>query len=340
MTSPELWMFSRPDVLQIETVAKRAENDGWDGLALTDSQNLSPDTYVALALAARVTGRLALGPGVTNPVTRHAAVTAGAIASIHAISGGRARLGLGRGDSALFNIGHEPASPAAFEHYLSDLQAYLSGETLDKSGYPSRLHWLDTDGLPKVPVDVAATGPKVIAIAARHAERISFAVGADPQRVRWAMDQAGASRASGAPAPSFGLYLNVCVDDDVERAADLVRGGVGTFAHFSGMKQSWERQASEGGRKEDREVYRNLDEGYERPLHGHPDAAHARRLPVNFIQRFAVIGPAAGCIERLQGLIECGIERLFIIGPREDHVGKAAAEAHTRFVQEVMPAFR
>ena len=47
----------------------------------TDSQNLAADTYVALTLAARATQRLMIGPGVTNPLTRHAAVTAGAIAA-------------------------------------------------------------------------------------------------------------------------------------------------------------------------------------------------------------------------------------------------------------------
>ncbi len=336
MSAPELWMFSRPDVRRIESVARQAEDDGWDGLGLTDSQNLSPDTYVALTLAARATQRLALGPGVTNPVTRHAAVTAGAIASIHQISGGRARLGIGRGDSALFNIGREPAPLALFEDYLSDVQAYLRGEVITKGGYPSRLHWLDAGCPGKVPLDVAATGPKVIAIAARHAECISFAVGADEERVRWAMRQARSNRPVGAPQPGFGLYLNVCVDDDLGRAADLARGLVGVFAHFSGMKRGWEHRADAG----DRAVFRDLGEGYDRPRHGHADAAHARRLPVDFIERFAVIGSAERCLARLRALIACGVQRLFIIGPRTDRDGQAAEEAHARFVHEVMPALR
>ena len=71
---------------------------------MTDSQNLSPDVYVALTLAAAATQRLRLGPGVTNPVTRHAAAAASAITAIHAHSGGRAMFGIGRGDSSLFNM--------------------------------------------------------------------------------------------------------------------------------------------------------------------------------------------------------------------------------------------
>lgn len=72
---------------------------------------------MALTLAARATTRLGLGTGVTNPLTRHAAVTAGAIASLQEISDGRAMLGIGRGDSSLFNIGHKPVPPARLERF-------------------------------------------------------------------------------------------------------------------------------------------------------------------------------------------------------------------------------
>ena len=46
----------------------------------------------------------------------------------------------------------------------------------------TRLGWLPP-GLPKVPLDIAATGPKVIKLAARHAERVTFSVGADAKRL-------------------------------------------------------------------------------------------------------------------------------------------------------------
>lgn len=108
--------------------AQRAEADGYDGMTVVDSQNLSGDPYVALALAAQVTTKLRLGTGVTNPVTRHAAATASAIATVQGESRGRAVLGIGRGDSALAHLGLSPAPLAVFERYLHDLRAYLAGE--------------------------------------------------------------------------------------------------------------------------------------------------------------------------------------------------------------------
>ena len=66
---------------------------------------------------------------------------------------------------------------------------------MDSEPTVSRLRWL-RDDQPKVPIDVAASGPKVIEIAARHADAITFAVGVDPYRLGWAVEHARAARAA------------------------------------------------------------------------------------------------------------------------------------------------
>lgn len=334
--APEFWRLVPPALWSIEDDAREAERAGWDGLLLIDSQNLNPDTYVALTLAARATTTLGLGSGVTNPVTRHSAVTAGAMASIQYVSGGRAVLGIGRGDSALFNIGHEPAPVAVFERYLKDLQGYLAGATLDKNGYASKLHWLEHIESDKVPIDVAATGPRVIAVAARWADRVTFALGANPDRVRWGIEQVRGALAAGKSFPSLGLYLNVCVHDDTRRAAEMMRASVGTFAHFSGMGGAPVDNVPSG----DREVFRALGEGYDRPGHGKPDSAHAKGLPLDFIERFAVVGPPEHCRGRIDELRALGIHRFVIFGPNPKLYGEDAIKANQRFAREVMPALK
>ena len=157
-------------------------------MLVADSQNLNADVWVELALAGAATERLRLGPGVTNPATRHPAVTASAAATLQAETGGRALLGLGRGDSALTQIGRRPVHVAELEQGLVEIQAYLAGEQADADGFASRIAWLPEQGVPKVPVHVAATGPHVIAVAARQAEGIDFTVGAEPERLRWAVE--------------------------------------------------------------------------------------------------------------------------------------------------------
>jgi 5,10-methylenetetrahydromethanopterin reductase len=333
--SLEFWHFGRPALTGMEALAARAEDLGFDGLTLTDSQNLAPDTYVAMTLAARATSKLLLGPGVTNPLTRHAAVTAGAIASLQQISGGRAMLGIGRGDSAMFNIGHKSVSPSVFERYVTNVQSYLRGEAFDINGYPSQLRWLGDPAPLKVPMDVAATGPKMIAIGARAAERVTFALGADAERVAWGVEHVRGALAPGQDMPSLGLYLNVCVHDDVQRAAELVRPGVGIFAHFTGMPGATRDRVKES----DHRVFDRIGD-YDKAHHGSADATHAQALPVEFIERFAVIGSAQSCISQLTALRNLGIDRMFIIGPRHDHFGAEADAAQERFARDVIPAMR
>ena len=82
----EYWTLTVASPRGSADFAARAEAAGWHGMLVVDSQNLSGDPYVALAMAATTTTTLGLGTGVTNHVTRHPAVTASAIASIQKLS--------------------------------------------------------------------------------------------------------------------------------------------------------------------------------------------------------------------------------------------------------------
>ncbi len=66
----QLWMTTVAAARGAARTAAEIEAAGWDGMLVVDSQNLSGDPYVALALAATATTRLGLGTGVTNSVTR------------------------------------------------------------------------------------------------------------------------------------------------------------------------------------------------------------------------------------------------------------------------------
>ena len=108
-------------------MAETVEAEGWDGQVFMDSQSLGADPYVLMGAWAMATERLKLATGVTNPLSRHVAVTAGAAVTLQQISRGRAVLGIGRGDSALAYLGHGPVSLATFRRALSDLQTLLTG---------------------------------------------------------------------------------------------------------------------------------------------------------------------------------------------------------------------
>jgi 5,10-methylenetetrahydromethanopterin reductase len=331
--------------------AERAERDGFDGMVVVDSQNLSGDPFVGLALAARETSRLGLGTGVTNPATRHPAAAAAAIASVHVASGGRAVLGIGRGDSALAHLGLAPAPVDDLERFVRITRAYLRGEgvsfddlrpyerdgarpveVLGLANRPadSRLHWLPTDLAP-VPVDVVATGPRVLDLAGRAADGVWLAVGADTERVAWA-----ASRAREAGATRLSAFVNVVTHPDLPIARALAAGGLTTFARFSAMDGRVRTPIDDASR----DTLENVHRAYDMERHTRAGSPQASQLTPEFVDRFGIVGEPAHCIARLTDLIALGIERLIVVGPSIDASRDEAARARQLFVQEVLPAVR
>jgi 5,10-methylenetetrahydromethanopterin reductase len=208
-------------------LARMAEALGFDSVVFADTQNLTPEVWGQLMLAARDTERIELGTGVTNPGTRDVAVTASAALALQVESGGRAVCGIGRGDSSLAKIGRGPVPVDEFEVYLRRLQAYLRGEDVDRDGTPSRLEWHADAGVPKVPVEVGATGKRVIEMAARHADRIVFAMGADEERLARAIGTARRAAAACGRDPDtlkLGAWVNAVVHPDIAAARGR-RGG-------------------------------------------------------------------------------------------------------------------
>jgi len=337
--------------------ARHYEAAGWDGVMCPDSQNLTPDVYVCLTAIALKTRRLMMAPGVTNPATRHPAVTAGAIAAVQAVSNGRAVLAIGRGDSSLAHLGASPVRVAAFERYVAIVQRYLRGETLPfadvlptvdgiVAGFHSlaaahvpdgsKLLWLRSD-VAKVPLEVTATGPKAIAVGGRLAERVQLTLGSDPQRIAWGIRIARRAAEQAGRAPddlSIGAYALVApCRRDKSRMLNLVRPLVATGARFGIMEKRVVVPAS----ARERRSLENLAQTYD--LTQHARAGHGvPALDDAFVDAYAIVGPPAECVERLQALVDLGLER-FVVShipielPEHDEVQQL-------FVEEVMPALR
>jgi 5,10-methylenetetrahydromethanopterin reductase len=317
--------------------AERAEAQGWNGLTFTDSQHLAGDPYSALCLAAKATANLELATGVTHPGTRHPAATASAIATVQVESGGRAVLGIGRGDSALALLGRRPVPVAAFQDYLVRVQAYLRGEEVEENGHRAGLRWLGDQ--PKVPVDVAATGPRVTALAARLAERLTFAVGASAERLASSIRLARRAREEARLDPDgldIGAYLNVVPHADRSRAREVARGGVATFAHFSSLPGA----RTEDLPREQRAVVEQVGRQYELAKHGDRTGRHARLLSDEFIDDFAIVGPSEECAERLRKLVALGLRRIVVNGGSRGADPILMLEAAQRFADEVIPQVR
>ena len=333
MTTIELGVTSTPMPGRAVPAAMAAEQDGYDVLLMPDSQNLLGEPFTQLALAAAATETIKLGTGVTNPITRHPATTAASILAVQYESSGRAILGVGRGDSALGHIGQAfPAPMAVYEPFMRQVQAYLAGEEVDQAGFPSRIRWLDQFDLPKVPMDMACSGPRTIALAATVAERVSMAVGAAPERIRWGLEKAHAAAEAAGRDPesiSFGAWVNTTVDADPRTAREAIRGIVAGFTHFQGMRGNPVDEQPEILRRHSVRVGAT----YDTKMHLRADAPHAQGLDDEFIDWFAIAGPAPEVAERLHELVDLGLDHLYLAGARRP--GSRAA-----FAAEVLPSLR
>jgi 5,10-methylenetetrahydromethanopterin reductase len=199
----------------------------------------------------------------------------------------------------------------------------------------SRIAWIA--GGAKVPVEVAASGPKVIALAALHAERVMFTLGADVERLAWGIALARQTRQAAGLDPdgiAFGAYVNLGCHNDMAAARGLVRGGLTTFARFSVMHGKANGPVSTG----DRAVLEALRSNYDMRAHTRGDSRQAGTLTDDFVDRFAIVGPPGRCIERLRSLEELGLDRVAISGGMRGAAADDIAVAKDLVARHVLPA--
>ena len=94
--------------------------------------------------------------------------------------------------------------------------------------------------MPKVPLDVAATGPKVIEMAAPIAERVTFSVGATAGALSWALDIARAARRKQGLSDagvSYGAQIIVVCHPDIEAVREAATSFVAPLARFKSYSE-------------------------------------------------------------------------------------------------------
>ncbi len=340
----EFGIIFEPSAGYTAKLAARAEAMGFDVLLTPDTQNLCGDPYGQLSLAAANTTRLKVGTGVTNPVTRVAAVTASAMATLQLESGGRAICGLGRGDSSCAHIGRRQATTAEMRSYAEAVRAYIAGGDVTVGDKTTTMRWIQPGDVPPVPIDMAVTGPKTIRMAADVADRVSFAVGSAGERLDWALDTLQQRlEETGRPRSelSVGAYINLVCDPDEARAIKLARTIAGLVAHFAGMKHAPVDHLP----PQLKPLAVKLKTEYDMQHHNQDVGSHMALIDDKFVDWFTIAGPPNKCIDRLGSLIEKGLDHVYILGgsdvahPHGERV-TASVKQTEHFAKDVMPQFR
>lgn len=205
---------------EYRALARAVEDYGFDLLSMYSDLTYQPP-IVPLTLAALATNRIRLGPASLNPFTLHPVEIAGQMATLDAVSQGRAYLGLSRG-AWLEAIGVEQSHPIervidalrAVNHLLAGEAGAFEGETFAmRSDVRLRYRPLRS----RVPLLVGTWGPRLAAAAAPLVDEIKLGGSANPAMVAVARSWLSESQ------PGIVSGAVTIVDDDGDLARAMVR---------------------------------------------------------------------------------------------------------------------
>ena len=312
-----------------------AEERGFVHGMVTDSQMIWRDVYVALTLCAIKTNKMKLGTGVTNPYTRHLTVTANAISSVDELSGGRAFLGIGVGESSVYTLGLKPRPLQELRIAVPLIRSLIRGEEVEYEGKKIRSTWSKRD----VPVYIAASGPKSLEQAGEIADGVIIQVGAYAPLIKFALERVKAGLAkSGRSLRNVDVWIRaICY---VSKNREEVRREVRTFAATTANTVTRFTRATEKlghlfspELKRDMEACMKAYDYYEHEAHG---AKHAEVVTDRIIDAFVIAGTPDDCTSKIRNIVkETGLERLSLAT-----YGMTNKPSFIKtFANEVMPNF-
>ncbi|MER5780153.1 TIGR03842 family LLM class F420-dependent oxidoreductase [Streptomyces mobaraensis] len=299
-----------PPATAVVELMRRAERRGFRYGWTFDSAVLWQEPFVIHSRILEHTERLIVGPMVTNPSTRTPEVTASTFATLNDMYGNRTVCGIGRGDSAMRVAGRSPNTLAALSESMRIIRDLAEGRETDVGGTPLRLPWV-RDG--RLPVWMAAYGPKALALAGREADGFILQL-ADPFLTEWMVKAVrGAAEEAGRDPSS----VTVCVaapayvGDDLAHAREQCRwfgGMVGN--HVADLVTRY--GAHSGLVPEALTAYIERRQGYDYSHHGRAGNPSTDFVPDEIVDRFCLLGPAEAHVARLEELRALGVDQFAV----------------------------
>ncbi len=302
---------------EVAAAARAAEAAGFDDVWTLDSPLLAGrllDPYLALAACAGTTSRVRLGVAVTNPITRHPVVTACAALSLDDLSDGRAVLGIGSGDSAMRTLGLGAAdmqgTHSARREQLREtvkiLNAVWAGEAVTLGNRTFRLE----RPARRIPVYVAATGPRMLELAGEIADGVIIQVGVYRPCVEQALAhiRKGAARAGRNP-DGIDIVCSTFTSVAEDRGAAIDRARPLTAWFYAAAPDLLELA---GIRVTQRQPARPVFPDISHPANHDEAMAEARRyVSDDAVEKFCLVGSPAACVRRIRELADLGIRQVF-----------------------------
>jgi F420-dependent oxidoreductase-like protein len=321
---------------QIELV-REAESAGFDSVWAAEAYG--SDTATVLGWLAAQTDRIRLGAGIFQMPARSPAMTAMTAATLDHLSNGRMIVGIGTSGPQVAEGWHGQRFAKQLQRtreYVEILRKALARERLEYHGDSYTLPLPDGPGKAlklmigtvqeRIPIYIAAIGPNNTRLTGEIADgwMPTFFSPENVDDSRKLLRE-GAER-SGRSLDDFDIapQVNLCVDDDVERARDTVRPVIALYVGGMGSpeknfyNQLIQRYGFEDAARQVQDLY----------LSGKKDEA-AAALPPELIDTITLVGPPDRIRDRLQAYRDAGVGTL-IVTP-----AALEPEARRRMVREL-----
>ena len=296
-------LFPTEPLAKMIRLAKLSEDLGYSHVWIGDSHLIWREAYVNMTAVALNTTKVRIGTGVTNPLTRHASVVASAYATLEEFAPERFIVGIGLGDSSVETMGLRPARLSYFEKAVADMRALFAGNEAElESG---KIHLLHPPKR-RVPVYVAASGPKMLELAGRIADGIILLVGIDDNYVRLARERidAGAKAANRDPRQIEIVLWVPCSVSERGPAKDAVKAHVARVVKHPLPFVLDERE---------QKVLEEIRQAYNYYEHMQQTASQAQVIPDWLVDKFAIAGTRAECRAQVERLRKTGIDQIALI---------------------------
>ncbi|MHC0431920.1 TIGR03842 family LLM class F420-dependent oxidoreductase [Streptomyces sp. O3] len=299
-----------PPASAVVGLMRRAERNGFRHGWTFDSAVLWQEPFVIYSRILEHTDKLTVGPMVTNPGTRTWEVTASTFATLNDMYGNRTICGIGRGDSAMRVAGRKPNTLARLGEAIDVIRDLAEGREADVGGQPLRLPWV-RDG--RLPVWMAAYGPKALALAGQRADGFILQL-ADPFLTEWmirAVRDAAEAAGRDPAAVKICVAAPAYVSDDLAHAREQCRwfgGMVGN--HVADLVAKYGEHSDLV--PEALTDYIKARKGYDYSHHGRADNPDTAFVPDDIVDRFCLVGPVSAHIEKLRALRDLGVDQFAV----------------------------
>ena len=310
-----------------------AEELGYRSLMYVDVR-FHRECYIGLASVAVHTKRILLATGVTDPYSRHPAITAAAVATLDELSDGRAGLGLGLGGAGFKELGiHKMLPVAALRESIGVIRRLWRGEEVTLEGKVISLAKGQLQFTPvrdRIPIVIATQGEQISRLSGELADGVLIANTVSEAGLDFYVRQIadGAAKA-GRPASDVDIDLRweVCISEDEAAALRVMRRRlaqrmIASYPHWAFLKQLGVSASSEFEAIAARKDPASLD-------------AATEALPMDVVSASVLAGSPDRVAARIAPLLRSEVSGVTI----RPHAcpGTGVEEVMRSFIQDVMP---